>query len=706
MLERSGFRAGAARPFSNFLEKSSRRITRNDGNGDDATARGFHFFAAHDLIARPIAALYENVREQSRDDLTRREIIENHHGIHGLQRRKDFRALALCDYRTALTFQLPHTSVTIQADDERVAQLAGKLQAANVTRVQQIEATIRENDAAAVAFLAAKPQNRFLKREDRRIQKVSMEKQPKIRTDAGEKSSLSRAGVAGPPGPASAMKHLNAVRAVTCVLLCAAGAWLAVTTPYQEKNYIIGAGGCQLETTIVEKPEGTTKGSVVLFHGISANKKIMSYLAHGFAEEGLRVYVPDLPGHGRTPGPFSPARAEECGESLVRELLARGAITPDRTILAGHSMGGAIAVRIASRVPVAAVIAISPAPMQAAHGVSREKLLFTDPPDLPPHSLVIVGGLELESMRGNAMDLVASNKDESAKYLDIPRASHVSILFSSSAMRASQEWSAKFLRFSPTTTLPSHRAIAGALAGFAGILLLTGPFLREAVGKIGKETAETVSSPIGLPRLFLEIAAGAVLVVLLLRFWIPLKDVAVFQGDYLASFLLLLGIALVAAHWNAGRSALAGSPRPVLAAAFAGLLLLILITAWFDLTFSEAWLTASKWARFPLLLIALLPYHIAEETLLGPVQPGKKARRLALALSLRLIIWGAIMGGVLFLHNGEILMGLLALYMALFNLLQRSAMDIVRKETGSVSAAALFGAILLAGFCLVIFPIT
>jgi hypothetical protein len=309
-------------------------------------------------------------------------------------------------------------------------------------------------------------------------------------------------------------------------------------------------------------------------------------------------------------------------------------------------------------------------------------------------------------MRGNAMDLVASNKDESAKYLDIPRVSHVSILFSSSAMRAAQEWSAKFLRFLPTTTLPSHRAIAGALAGFAGILLIAGPFLREAVGKIGKETAETASAPIGQPRLILEIAAGAVLVVLLLRFWIPLKGVAVFQGDYLASFLLLLGIALVAAHWSAVRSALAGSPRAVLAAAFAGLLLLILTTAWFDLTFSEAWLTASKWARFPVLLIALLPYHIAEETLLGPVKPGKGGRRLALALSLRLILWGAIMGGVLFLHNGEILMGLLALYMALFNMLQRSAMDVVRNETGSAAATALFGAILQAGFCLVIFPIT
>ena len=64
------------------------------------------------------------------------------------------------------------------------------------------------------------------------------------------------------------------------------------------------------------------------------------------------------------------------------------------------------------------------------------------------------------------------------------------------------------------------------------------------------------------------------------------------------------------------------------------------------------------------------------------------------------------MAGVLILHNGEILMGLLALYMALFNLLQRRGMDIVRTETGSAAATALFGAILQTGFCLVIFPLT
>ena len=100
------------------------------------------------------------------------------------------------------------------------------------------------------------------------------------------------------------------IRAIAGVLLCAGGFWLAFSTRYRERTYIINANGCRLETTIVEKPGVAPQGSVVLFHGLSANKKIMSYMARDFAEQSLRVYVPDLPGHGRTPGPFSPARAE------------------------------------------------------------------------------------------------------------------------------------------------------------------------------------------------------------------------------------------------------------------------------------------------------------------------------------------------------------------------------------------------------------
>jgi alpha-beta hydrolase superfamily lysophospholipase len=508
------------------------------------------------------------------------------------------------------------------------------------------------------------------------------------------------------------MKSRKVLRAITGVLLIAAGLWLAVPTPYREKTYLIDAGGCRLETTIVEPRSGPAQGTVLLYHGISANKKVMSYLAHGFADQGLRVYVPDLPGHGRTPGPFSPARAEQCGEQLLLELATRGMIETHRTILAGHSMGAAIAERIAGRVPVAGLIAISPAPMRAAHGLSAEVLLYRDPPKVPSNSLVVVGAFELRSLRDNAADLAATRSDGTTKYLEIPRASHVTLLFSHLAMRASQEWAAQVLHLTPTTILPSHWPVVGALGGFVGIVLLAGPFLREVAGEKSKEVSTakvimtTTTDTTKTRRIFLEFAAGSALIVGLLRFWIPLKAVGLFQGDYLASFLLGLGILLIALHARAIAKSLRHFPRDLLTGGFAGLLLLLLVTAWFNLTFYETWLTAAKWLRFPVLLFVVLPYLFAEEFLLGPAEPNQKWRRLVLSLSLRSVSWGAMMVGILLLHSGEILIGLLGGYFALFNLVQRRGMDIVREETGSPGAAALFGAILLAGFCLVIFPLT
>src|SRR2546429_9127647 len=142
------------------------------------------------------------------------------------------------------------------------------------------------------------------------------------------------------------MKSRQAVRAIAGVLLCAAGLWLALPTPYKERTYIFNAEGCRLETTIVEKPGTAVQGSVVLFHGISANKKIMSYMARGLAEQGLRVYVSGLAWDWRTPRPVFSARAGQCGAALLRELLSRGVIDANPTILAGPSMGGAIAERL------------------------------------------------------------------------------------------------------------------------------------------------------------------------------------------------------------------------------------------------------------------------------------------------------------------------------------------------------------------------
>src|SRR6266851_724715 len=128
------------------------------------------------------------------------------------------------------------------------------------------------------------------------------------------------------------MKARGGIRLGVGAALCVVGFVLAKGMRYQDTTVAFDAGGCHLVTDIIDKGEDETQGS---------------------AEQKLRVFVPDLPGHGRTAGPFSFARAESCGESLVRELITRKVIEPQRTILAGHSMGGAIAIRVAARVGVA-----------------------------------------------------------------------------------------------------------------------------------------------------------------------------------------------------------------------------------------------------------------------------------------------------------------------------------------------------------------
>jgi pimeloyl-ACP methyl ester carboxylesterase len=511
----------------------------------------------------------------------------------------------------------------------------------------------------------------------------------------------------------------DAVRAGVGVALCVAGFVLARASPYRETTVIVDADGCRLATDIVDAGNDAAEGSVVLLHGVVANKKIMSYLAQAFAEQNLRVFVPDLPGHGRTPGPFSFARAEACSESLVRQLVARRAIDPARTILAGHSMGGAIAVRVAARVSVAGVIAISPAPMRTARGVPADTLPYTNPPPTPAKTLAISAAWEPFGIRESTRGLITGEAANTGAYMLVPHATHVSVLFDPRVARASQEWTARVLQFAPGAALPSRLPLAGSLAGLLGLFLLAGPFIREAVRKREmKEAAQgetmraddsqegafslTVRSA---GRLCVEIAVASLAVVLLLRLWIPLRFIHVFQGDYLASFLLILGVALLLWHRASAGVLFRSKLSTLLGAAFAALVVHLLIYAWLDLTITEAWLTPARWLRFPAMLAAVLPYHAAEELLLGQVARSAKVR-LLLALVFRFIAWSALLVGIFLLHNGQVLLILLAPYFAVFCLLQRMGMGVVRRDTGSPLATALFGAILLTGFSLVIFPIT
>jgi pimeloyl-ACP methyl ester carboxylesterase len=524
-------------------------------------------------------------------------------------------------------------------------------------------------------------------------------------------------------------KTRGVLRVVSAVLLCVAGFVLARATPFRETTVVVEAGGCRLVTDISDAGDDTVQGSVILLHGLAANRKIMFYLARGFAMLNLRVFVPDMPGHGRTPGPFSFARAEACSDSFLRQLIARRAIDPARTILAGHSMGGAIAVRIGARVPVAGVILVSPAPMVTTYGVPASLLAFRDPPATAANTLVLSASGEPAMVRDSARSLISGSAEAAGKYLLIPHSTHVSFLFDPDAARAAQAWAAKVLKLDANPpALPSRIPLAGSLAGFAGILLLAGPFLRETVGvktirASGEAEARNQTNPAGFieepgspiivasfSRVLLEVTVASLAIVAVLRAFSPAAKIFalfhVFEGDYLVGFLLTLGSMLLLAHRKHLSLFRDSKPATVLAAAFAAFVLPLLLYSWLDLTVSEAWLTSARWLRLPALCLAVLPYHAAEELLLGPARARSAKARFALALTIRLAAWAAVLLGVLVLHNGEILLALLAPYLAIFCFFQRQGMDVVRNSTGSPLAAALFGAILLAGFSVVVFPIT
>ncbi len=174
-----------------------------------------------------------------------------------------------------------------------------------------------------------------------------------------------------------------------------------------------------------------------------------------------------------------------------------------------------------------------------------------------------------------------------------------------------------------------------------------------------------------------------------------------------AGFLLILGSILLLVHRKQVGIFRQWKPTTLLAAAFAAIVLPLLIYSWLDLTVSRsmAYVRAMAAHACACRRSASLPRR--RRIAAGPSAGALRPRR---ASSLRwrfgFAAWAALFLGVLVLHNGEILLVLLAPYLAVFCLFQRTGMDVVRKSTGSPLAAALFGAILLAGFSVVVFPIT
>ncbi len=105
---------------------------------------------------------------------------------------------------------------------------------------------------------------------------------------------------------------------------------------------------------------GTNGCGLLLLHGSGDSPQSLRYLGDRLNASGYTVHAPLLAGHGRTPAAFAAATAAAYHASAV-DALEQLRQTHGRVILIGQSMGGALAVRIASETPgVRALVLLAP----------------------------------------------------------------------------------------------------------------------------------------------------------------------------------------------------------------------------------------------------------------------------------------------------------------------------------------------------------
>ncbi|MBZ5529018.1 MAG: hypothetical protein LAN71_14110, partial [Acidobacteriia bacterium] len=411
------------------------------------------------------------------------------------------------------------------------------------------------------------------------------------------------------------------------------------------------------------------------------------------------------------PSPFSPAHAESCAEALYLDKIRTGAIDPAHSILAGHSLGGAIALRLASRHPVAGVLAISPAPLTQAPGVEPEILFFPLLSQPPPHSLFLSASLDPTALRNSAAALAAAAPSSSpAELRVVPASTHASLIFDATALRISLDWTARLLSLPLPPALPWAPAILGSNLGLLGLLLLAGIFLKFSLRSFLNASPAPSLPPLSYSRYYLSIALSSALAVFLLIFGVPLRFLHIFTADYLASFSLITALFFFAVNPATALSFFSPrqstQARPFALASVLGLATAFLFFLWFRFSFTTTWLDLPRLGRLAPLSLALFPFLALEESLLHPSRRRSYALRLAESLAVRFIAWLALVFAVYHLHSAQVLLVLMAPFFVFFSIFHRLAIDLFRRESPSPAAAAFFGAILAAGFLVLILPLT
>lgn len=173
---------------------------------------------------------------------------------------------------------------------------------------------------------------------------------------------------------------------VLCISSLSVTAFATPETPYENSRFYT-EGDYEIHYRLVEH-KGEYKGRIMMLHGFLCSTYAWRNMAEGLSAEGYDCYLADLPNFGYS------TRETENTESIDRETLIihlmQSIADGGDWVIAGHSMGGGVAVNIAEEFPVKAVLLYCPAP-QSTCPAGFEKIVTAKPMKFLMNSFFKVG---------------------------------------------------------------------------------------------------------------------------------------------------------------------------------------------------------------------------------------------------------------------------------------------------------------------------
>jgi fermentation-respiration switch protein FrsA (DUF1100 family) len=114
------------------------------------------------------------------------------------------------------------------------------------------------------------------------------------------------------------------------------------------------ADGLELDAWWI--PAAEPRGAVIVSHGNAGSIEGRLHIAHAFHALGLGVLLYDYRGYGRSAGRPSERGLYLDAEAAWQVLVEQLGVAPERLLIYGESLGGAVAVELAARRPAAGLI--------------------------------------------------------------------------------------------------------------------------------------------------------------------------------------------------------------------------------------------------------------------------------------------------------------------------------------------------------------